>query len=222
MRTPTLIVALSALLTGCGSAADVSFSSVGGGSSDLSLAPMPAAAPAPDPEAGLTDGIFFMQTPDDIELQASAITAGPEIAIESQWDAPLTVTGGIAPKGKADVGPLQVGNSSVKDGTVSVMGGGALLEANRDPSAIQAVLRRNAGQVSYCHNIAKSRYSDVAGRVEIAWTIRGGQVEGATVQSNTTGDDRMAACVLGKVMRMSFPEDMTVASYSHPFVFQKG
>ena len=84
------------------------------------------------------------------------------------------------------------------------------------------MLRRNAGQVSYCHNVAKSRYSDVAGRIEVRWSIRDGQVEDVRVISNSTGDERMAVCVLSKVTRMEFPEDMTVATVDHPFVFQKG
>ena len=32
----------------------------------------------------------------------------------------------------------------------------------------------------------------------------------------------LSVCVLSKVTRMEFPEDMTVATVDHPFVFQKG
>lgn len=218
MRTP-LFLTFVTLAVGCGNADSVSYSSMGGGAGELSLAPIPTI----DPEAALTDGIFFMQSPDDIEIKVPEIVAPPQTQISNKWDAPLKLSGGTAPKAKAiSTGALAVGSSEVSDGSVKVSSGGPLIEANFDPTAIRAVMKRNAGQVSYCHNVAKSRYSDVSGRVEVGFAINGGKVESAQVVSNSTGDDRMASCVLSKVMRMEFPNDMSVASFSHPFVFQKG
>jgi hypothetical protein len=218
MRT-TFVLAIAALAVGCGNADTVSYSSMGGGAGELSLAPIPTI----DPEAQLTEGIFFMQSPDDIEIKMPEITAAPQTQISNKWDAPLKLSGGTAPKGKAiGASTLAVGSSEIGDGSVKVSSGGPLIEANFDPTAIRAVMKRNAGQVSYCHNVAKSRYSDVSGRVEIGFAINGGKVESAQVVSNSTGDDRMATCVLSKVMRMEFPNDMSVTSFNHPFVFQKG
>lgn len=215
MRNVIVAVALT-IGAGCGNADTVSYSSMGGGAGEMSLAPIPTVV---DPEEALLEGIFFAQTPDDIEVR---LPEAPKTPISNKWDAPLKLSGGMAPKGNVQTKSLAVGSSSISGGSVEVGQAGPLGDLNNDPTAIREVLRRNAGQVSYCHNVAKSRYSDVAGRVELRWSIQEGKVENAQVVSNSTGDDRMAVCVLSKVMRMEFPDDMSVASVDHPFVFQKG
>ena len=155
-------------------------------------------------------------------LPEKRVVAAPEPVMESKWDRPRTLIGGKAPEGKVETGVLSVGSSSIKGGEVEVAEASPLAKRGDEPTIIREVLRRNAGQVSYCHNVAKARYSDVAGRIEVRWSINAGQVEDVQVVSNSTGDERMAVCVLSKVTRMEFPEDMTVVSVDHPFVFQKG
>ncbi len=227
MRIP-IAASLCAVLVACSNADQISYSSVGGAPGELSLAPMPQI----DAEQALIEGIVFLQTPEDVVLEISEIVlaeTAPEIAVaerppRSKWAAPQKFIGGKAPKAepvREEI--LETGSSSIDDAAEVVIEiTGSTGGQQTDSSMLQAVLRRNAGQVSYCHNVAKSRYSDVHGRVEIGWTIENGKVQGATVMNNTTGDDRMATCVLSKVMRMEFPETLNVAEVNHPFVFQKG
>lgn len=218
MRNLILAAAMT-IAAGCGDAATVTHSSVGGGADTLNLAPIPVV----DPERELLRDIFFAQTPEDIiVVLPEKVAEVVEPVMESKWERPRTLSGGKAPNGKVETGTLSVGSSSIKGGDVEVAEAAPLTKRADDPTIIREVLRRNAGQVSYCHNVAKSRYSDVAGRIEVRWSINAGQVEDIQVVSNSTGDERMAVCVLSKVTRMEFPEDMTVATVDHPFVFQKG
>ena len=222
MRTP-IAATLCAVLVACGNADQVTYSSVGGAPGELSLAPMPEI----DPEQALIEGIVFLQTPEDVVIEISEIVISEIVVVErpvrSKWDVPQKFSGGKAPKSapvREEI--LSTGSSRIEEGEVAIQITGSVAGVPTDSGMLQAVLRRNAGQFSFCHNVAKSRYSDVHGRVEIGWSIENGKVQDATVMSNSTGDDRMATCVLSKVMRMQFPEELSVADINHPFVFQKG
>lgn len=86
--------------------------------------------------------------------------------------------------------------------------------------SVDRVIRRYSTQTQYCHETAKERYSQVAGRIELAWVIEEGAVSRVEVLDNTTGDEAMASCVARKVQRWRFPSE-TTEEVRHPFVFQK-
>lgn len=90
-----------------------------------------------------------------------------------------------------------------------------------DPGlSIEQVVRRYSSQTQYCHHAARERWSEVAGRIEIAWTVVEGQVQDVEIIDDTTGDSAMASCVARKVKYWRFPAD-TNAEVSHPFVFDQ-
>ncbi len=86
--------------------------------------------------------------------------------------------------------------------------------------SVDRVIRRYSTQTQYCHETAKERYSQVAGRIELAWVIEEGEVSRVEVLDNTTGDQAMADCVARKVQRWRFPAE-TTEEVRHPFVFQR-
>lgn len=88
-----------------------------------------------------------------------------------------------------------------------------------DPGlSVDQVVRRYSAQTQYCHHAARERWSQVAGRVEIAWNIVDGQVQDVEIVGDTTGDAQMAGCVARKVSNWRFPSNMNTP-VTHPFVF---
>ena len=216
-----LTIASILLLTACGSSSELGYSGISAPS--MSVAPV-------DTEAELIAGIDFLQTASDItvlieeKLAADVELETVEIDVDrSRFEAeesekPVMArvnvrreTSDIArtPDARISDGPkVEVSTETVKSVSLSPV------------IAINKVIRRNAGQVSYCHGVAKTRYSRVSGRVELAWTVSEGGVKDVRIVSNTTGDELMAACVLSKVSTMSFPKEIE-QDVRHPFVFQE-
>ena len=217
-----LSIASLLLLTACGGSSELGYSGISAPS--VSVVPV-------DTESALIEGIEFLQTASDITVLVEEKIAAAEVELEtvemdvdrSRFEAseepakPAMArvvrrdTTDIArtPDARISDGPkVDVSTETVKSVSLSPM------------IAINKVIRRNAGQVSYCHGVAKTRYSRVSGRVELAWTVSEGGVKDVRIVSNTTGDELMAACVLSKVSTMSFPEEIE-QDVRHPFVFQE-
>ncbi len=92
-----------------------------------------------------------------------------------------------------------------------------------DDGPIKAALQKNATQLKYCYEVGLRSNPSLAGRVVMDWTFAEGRVSNARVSENTTGDDALADCVLGKVRRWNgFPREAE-GDVTWPFVFkQKG
>lgn len=88
-----------------------------------------------------------------------------------------------------------------------------------DAAAVRDVVRRNSGQVKYCYERELKDHPDLAGRVEVSMNVFAGEVVGATALSNTTGSRTLQDCVIGKVRRWRFPDELT-GEIVWPFVFQ--
>jgi hypothetical protein len=86
---------------------------------------------------------------------------------------------------------------------------------------VNTVMRRYKGKVAFCHESAKTRYSAVYGRIDVAWTIVDGKPVDLEVLSNDTGDELLASCVMRQISAIRFAPG-TSQDVSYPFVFPRG
>lgn len=86
-----------------------------------------------------------------------------------------------------------------------------------------AVIRSHSPQIESCFARARAWSPAVQGEVVVEWGISpGGNVFGATVASNTTGNSDLASCVLQEVKTWIFrASDSSYPTHvRHPFRFQ--
>ncbi|KFE68935.1 AgmX/PglI C-terminal domain-containing protein [Hyalangium minutum] len=86
-----------------------------------------------------------------------------------------------------------------------------------------AVIRSHSPQIESCYARARAWSPAVQGEVIVEWDISpGGNVFGATVTSNTTGNSELASCVLQEVKSWIFrASDSSYPTHvRHPFRFQ--
>ncbi|MFT4627791.1 MAG: hypothetical protein ACI8PZ_006478 [Myxococcota bacterium] len=130
--------------------------------------------------------------------------------------------------GAEDIGNLEQGgggNAKVSGGpkvTVSpqvAAGSGTVDEEIGDAGKVTQVVKRYAGQLKYCYEKRLLEDPGLEGRVEIGWTVVDGSVEGLYVVSNSTADGELADCIMKKIRRWTFPEDISGDIPSWPFVF---
>jgi alpha-2-macroglobulin-like protein len=93
------------------------------------------------------------------------------------------------------------------DAKASLLGHEADLSTG-DEDAIKRVVRRYTGQLKYCYERRLKTNPELAGRVQTALVITAGRVMSSRVQSNTTGDKELGACIASKTRRWRFPQDV--------------
>ncbi|MFT5583154.1 MAG: hypothetical protein ACI9VR_000732 [Cognaticolwellia sp.] len=147
-----------------------------------------------------------------------------ELELSDRWDSIQTEDTTIGTHSKSAPPTIK----KVSTGKISVGAGPEISIDAREIDAaigktmsISQVVRKQRGKVQYCHDTGKTRDSQVNGRITVAWTVTGGGVADIQVLDNTTGDDKMAACVARQVRSFKFPKDME-DDVSYPFVFQQG
>lgn len=135
-------------------------------------------------------------------------------------------SGGEGGKGEA----ASVGVASVGGGTAEVGGGpsfeavvstgkGSLESFTGDRSALAAVVDANMGQLRYCYESRLKVNPNVAGRVEVGWSIEGGKAVGIYLVANSTGDSELADCIMRRLGRWSFPAGSDGDVDGYPFIF---
>jgi TonB family protein len=92
-----------------------------------------------------------------------------------------------------------------------------------DQAVVVRMIRARLRAIQSCYERELRRNPSLAGKVVVEFTIETtGTVTGAKSTANTTGDDAVAACVVGAVSRFRFndpaPEGGSVR-FSYPFVF---
>jgi hypothetical protein len=155
---------------------------------------------------------------------ALADVAEEELELSNRWDSPQTAEvktsshskSAPAKKRKATTGKVTVGA-----GPEIAIDAKEIEAVKAKPLSISQVVRKQRGKVQYCHDTGKTRDSQVAGRITVAWTVTGGKATDIQVLDNTTGDDVMASCVARQVRSFKFPKEME-DDVSYPFVFQQG
>ena len=86
-----------------------------------------------------------------------------------------------------------------------------------EAGSVQRVVRQYAGQVSYCYEAQLKSDPTLQGRVEVAFTVHDGRVTSASVSENTTGSDALGKCIVNKVGKWRFPEEIE-GDIVYPFV----
>ena len=90
-----------------------------------------------------------------------------------------------------------------------------------DENQVTATVKRYAGQLQYCYEKELKVDPTLEGRVEVGWEVREGKVSGMPfVIANTTESGSLADCVVKKVRRWQFPEDVE-GGMSWPFIFKQ-
>lgn len=178
--------------------------------------------------AGITFGVV---DPSEITVEFGDPSSGAladvgedELALTSRWDnAPREAPkAGTRSKGSAPkVRKVSTGAVSLSSGPDLAIDAKEIEAAKPKVLSISQVVRKQRGKVQYCHDTGKTRDSQVAGRITVAWTVTGGKATDIQVLDNTTGDDVMAACVARQVRSFKFPKEIE-DDVSYPFVFQQG
>ncbi len=148
-----------------------------------------------------------------------------EVELSNRWDSPQQAhvkEGRSSTKSaKPKVSKAATRSASVGSGPELSIEAKEIEAAKAKPMTVSQVVRKQRGKVQYCHDTGKTRDSQVAGRITVAWTIAGGKATDIQVLDNTTGDDMMAACVARQVRSFKFPKEMS-EDVNYPFVFQQG
>ncbi len=98
-------------------------------------------------------------------------------------------------------------------GSVSTDGGNV-------PAGIQSHITVNKKQVKSCYETVRVEEPDLAGKVEVAWTVSTeGAVTDIGVANNTTGSDDLANCLVRRIKRWEFPAADEEQQVTYPFKF---
>ena len=159
----------------------------------------------------------------DLDAALASVT-GVDLATEAGLKAKEGAGGG--PRTTAGIGDLKggsTGDAGVGSGPATVVKGGvqlgqadAMLEEG-DTASVQKVVRKYSGQVKYCYEAQLKNDPSLSGRVEVQFTVNKGRVASASVFGNSTGSDPLGKCIVGKVRKWKFPEEIQ-GDIVYPFV----
>lgn len=90
-----------------------------------------------------------------------------------------------------------------------------------DEDAVKGTVDRYSGQLQYCYEKVLKIDPTLDGRIEVRWKVADGLVVGMPViLANTTNNAELADCVVKKIRRWEFPQDVK-GDMSWPFLFQQ-
>ncbi len=158
---------------------------------------------------------------------ALASASGIKVAQRGEDAALRTGGGGTGEVGSisdmAGVGGGEAGSGNKGQKEVQANVGGNLEITYGDAGDVNAVkqyVSRKKGQIKACYEEQLKANPDLAGKVEITWTVRAdGSVGGASVASNTTGNKDLENCILRRIKRWKFPEGEDEFEITYPFNF---
>lgn len=99
------------------------------------------------------------------------------------------------------------------------------LEGQFDKNIIRRIVRAHIGEVRYCYNEGLQEDPELAGRVEVQFTIgTDGSVAESTVASTDIDDSGVPECIANAVARWKFPKpaDGNKVTVTYPFVLEPG
>lgn len=83
----------------------------------------------------------------------------------------------------------------------------AFVEGGLDRSQIDAVVRRNIGQITYCYERGLQKDPQLTGRVAVNFIIAAsGRVSMAKVQDSSLQSSSVESCIVGKLRQWKFPK----------------
>ena len=92
-----------------------------------------------------------------------------------------------------------------------------------EPHVISNEIETHLGAIEDCYQERLDEHPDLAGQLVIQFTIgEDGTVQEAAVKSSELGEDGVGQCVVGRFLRMRFPEPGGTVVVTYPFLFQPG
>ncbi len=111
------------------------------------------------------------------------------------------------------------------EGTFTAAIGDPVTIGGLDRAQVDAVVKQHLSQLRYCYQRQLQRDPSLGGKVSIRFTIAGdGTVSSARVGASQLGDAAVEDCLVGRFLRMRFPEPRGggVVLVTYPFVFSPG
>jgi outer membrane biosynthesis protein TonB len=125
--------------------------------------------------------------------------------------------------GQGEYGKHSLGGAS--SGFINPLSAESEIEGGLDRAAVDAVVRRNQGQIAYCYEKSLQVKPSIAGRVNLHWTIAAdGRVSSIGVVSNSLPDQNVVNCMMSKVKSWQFPKPVggvNVKVTQYPFDLRK-
>jgi hypothetical protein len=106
------------------------------------------------------------------------------------------------------------GSGKVEKGPKNEVKGSAKLKGldaggSEHEDGIRSVVRKKKSQVQWCYEQSLKVNSGIGGRLEIEVRVAGGRVTSVKVVQNATGDSAIESCVVKKVRRWRFPQEVS-------------
>lgn len=99
-------------------------------------------------------------------------------------------------------------------------GSTASTDGSNLPAGLQNSITVNKKQVKSCYETVRVEEPELAGKVEVAWTVSmEGAVKDIGVANNTTGSDDLANCLVRRIKRWEFPATDEEQQVTYPFTF---
>jgi len=118
------------------------------------------------------------------------------------------------------------GNLGAKgEGGIGQVGGDPIILGALDRSLIDEVIKRHMNQIRYCYQRELTKNPALGGKIVIKFTIaKDGTVSQASTKSTTMSNSAVENCIVGRFMRMQFPEPKGggIVIVSYPFLFSPG
>jgi hypothetical protein len=111
------------------------------------------------------------------------------------------------------------------EGGIGVVGGDPIILGALDRSLIDEVIKRHMNQIRYCYQRELTKNPSLAGKVVVKFVIaKDGSVSSASKKTSTINNGAVEQCVVGRFMRMQFPEPKGggIVIVSYPFTFLPG
>lgn len=118
------------------------------------------------------------------------------------------------------------GNFGAKgEGAIGAVGGDPIILGALDRALIDAVIKRHMNQIRYCYQRELMKNPALKGKLVIKFVIaKDGSVSSASTKSTTMNNAAVQDCVVGRFLRMQFPEPKGggIVIVSYPFIFSAG
>ena len=111
------------------------------------------------------------------------------------------------------------------EGGIGTVGGDPIILGALDRSLIDEVIKRHMNQIRYCYQRELTKNPALGGKVVIKFVIaKDGTVSSASVKTTTMNNGAVEQCIVGRFMRMQFPEPKGggIVIVSYPFLFSPG
>jgi hypothetical protein len=86
-------------------------------------------------------------------------------------------------------------------------------------AAVRTAVSRYAGQAKYCYETELRADPDLAGVVELRWSLGNGAARDVRLVRDGVGSDALVRCLVGKVSKWEFPAGLT-GTVDWPFRFR--